>query len=295
LLHFYPERAEYAPSLKELFMCKAATFGLVAVLMLVAGAMGCHRDNPENATNEAGECAANAPTNVVENAPPTTESATTLPTTSTASAESGPATTESSTTMSTTMDNGGSRLPADNGSAANEAPSHTDLGGTDTTEKTYIVKAGDNLWLIAKAEYHDASKHDLIAKANPNIDPTNLKVGSKLVIPPLPSSGTSGDGGTQVQHPGDTAGETYTVVSGDTLWTIAQKHYGNGAKAKLIEQANPGIKGTLHIGQKIVLPPDATPAPTPTTSDSTSTSRPHKKKPAHKKPADDSTARPLFN
>ena len=274
-------------------MCKAATFGWVAVLMLVAGAIGCHRDNTENTANESGECKAE-PTNVVENAAPATEPST-LPTSSTSTAESGPATTESSTTMSsTTMDNGGTRLPADNSAAANEPPRHSDLGSTDTTEKTYIVKAGDNLWLIAKSEYHDASKHDLIAKANPNIDPTNLKVGSKLVIPPLPATGTPGDSGTVVQHPGETAGETYTVQSGDTLWTIAQKHYGNGVKAKLIEQANPGIKGTLHIGQKIVLPPaDTTPTPS---SDSTSTSRPtHKKRTTHKKPADDSTARPLFN
>jgi LysM repeat protein len=95
-----------------------------------------------------------------------------------------------------------------------------------------------------------------------------------------------------VTHPGETAGETYTVQSGDTLWTIAQKHYGNGVKAKLIEQANPGLKGTLHIGQKITLPVDTT--PTTSESPSTSTSRPAHKKPVHKKPAGESPARPEF-
>ena len=269
-------------------MCKAATFSLAAVLMLVAGAIGCHRDNTENTANEAGECKANEPTNVVEsNVAPTTES-TTAPTTTTATSETAAATTE--TSSSTTMDNSASRLPADNSAAANTA-TPPDTGVTATAEKTYTVKPGDSLWTIAKEQYGDGSKHDLIAKANPTLNPNNLKVGSKIVIPPLP---TAPESGTVVTHPGETAGETYTVKAGDTLWTIAQSHYGNGVKAKLIEQANPGLKGTLHIGQKITLPVD----PTPTTSESptTSTSRPaHKKKTTPKKPSGDSPARPEFS
>lgn len=270
-------------------MCKAATFSLVTVLMLVAGAIGCHRDNTENAANETGECKANEPTNVVENVAPTTEPATEA-TTSTAPSETMPATTESSTTM----DNGAARLPADN-SAATNSPGSSDSGLTSTAEKTYIVKSGDSLWTIAKSQYGDGSKHDLIAKANPSMNPNALKVGTKLIIPPLPSTGTPGDAGTVVSHPGETSGETYTVQSGDTLWTIAQKHYGNGVKAKLIEQANPGIKSTLHIGQKITLPADTTPTTSESPSTGTSTSRPAHRKPAHKKPASDTPARPEFN
>jgi LysM repeat protein len=273
---------------KELVMCKAVTFNLVAVLMLVAGAIGCHRDNGENAANEgAPECKANEPTNVVENVPPATES-TTGPTSSTAPAETGPAATETAATM----DNSATRLPADN-SAASNTPTPSDSGVTATAEKTYIIKSGDSLWTIAKEQYGDGSKHDLIAKANPGLNPNALKVGSKLIIPPLPPSETPGDSGTVVVHPGQTAGEAYTVQSGDTLWTIAEKHYGNGVKAKLIEQANPGLKGTLHIGQKITLPPDTT--ATTSESPTTSTSRPAHKKPVHKKPASDSPARPEFN
>jgi nucleoid-associated protein YgaU len=271
-------------------MCKAATFSLVAVVMLVAGAIGCHRDNTENTANEAGECKANEPTNVVDNnVAPTTES-TTGPTSSTAPAETGPATTETAT--STATDNSASRLPADNTAAANTA-GPSDTGVTASAEKTYTIKPGDSLWIIAKEQYGDGSKHDLIAKANPSLNPNNLKVGSKIVIPPLPSSGTPGDSGTVVTHPGETSGETYTVKAGDTLWTIAQSHYGNGVKAKLIEQANPGIKGTLHIGQKITLPADATPTTAESPSTGTSTSRPAHKK--HKKPAADSPARPEFS
>ncbi len=267
-------------------MCKAATFSLIAVLMLVAGAIGCHRDNTENTGNEGNpECAANGPTNVVENAPAPTEPAT-LPTTGGGSAENAPATTESSTTM----DNGSARLGPDNSAPSNAPPS---VIPSETAEKTYIIKAGDSLWTIAKSQYGDGSKHDLIAKANPGLNPNALKVGSKIVIPPLPSSGTPGESGTVVTHPGDSAGETYTIQSGDTFTTIAQKHYGSGAKANLIEKANPGVNPkNLKVGSKITLPPDTT--PTSSESPSTSTSRPVHKKPVHKKPPDETPDRPEF-
>ena len=260
-------------------MCKAATFSLIAVLMLVAGAIGCHRDNTENATNETSECAANGPTNIVENVAPTEPA--TGPTSSTAPAENMAATTESSTTM----DNG-ARLGADNGAVSNVAPPVV----PETAEKTYVIKAGDSLWTIAKEQYGDGSKHDLIAKANPGINPNNLKVGAKLVIPPLPNAG---DSGTVVSHPSDSAGETYTIQPGDSLTTIAQKHYGSGLKAKLIEKANPGINPhNLKVGSKITLPVDTT--PTTSESPTTSTSRPAHKKPVHKKPPAETPDRPQF-
>ena len=63
--------------------------------------------------------------------------------------------------------------------------------------------------------------------------------------------------------------EFYVVQANDTYWAIAQKIYGNGKYASLIQQANLGIDPTrLHAGQKIKLPPapkDALAAKTPTT------------------------------
>lgn len=62
--------------------------------------------------------------------------------------------------------------------------------------------------------------------------------------------------------PGSTAaGGAYTVVSGDTLWKIAARTYGNGTQADLIRRANPGINGDrLQVGQKLILPPPSTSA-----------------------------------
>ena len=52
-------------------------------------------------------------------------------------------------------------------------------------------------------------------------------------------------------------GGTYTVQKGDSLWKIAQKFYGKGAKYVLIYQANRDkIKNpnAIFIGQELVLP-----------------------------------------
>jgi nucleoid-associated protein YgaU len=50
---------------------------------------------------------------------------------------------------------------------------------------------------------------------------------------------------------------TYTVASGDTLWRIAERMYGNGSHYMKIFEANTGLlKDPDHIfpGQKLVIP-----------------------------------------
>jgi nucleoid-associated protein YgaU len=51
---------------------------------------------------------------------------------------------------------------------------------------------------------------------------------------------------------------TYTVVAGDSLWKIAQKHYGNGAQYPKIIAANPDRlkddKTVIHPGDVLVIP-----------------------------------------
>lgn len=51
--------------------------------------------------------------------------------------------------------------------------------------------------------------------------------------------------------------KTYTVKKGDTLWGIAKKYYGNGAKYNLIYNANKGkIKNpnVIYVGQVLAVP-----------------------------------------
>ena len=54
---------------------------------------------------------------------------------------------------------------------------------------------------------------------------------------------------------GATAGGSYTVKKGDTLFSIAKATYGSGNQWQRIASANPGLSpATLKAGQTIVLP-----------------------------------------
>lgn len=52
--------------------------------------------------------------------------------------------------------------------------------------------------------------------------------------------------------------KTYTVVSGDTLWGIAKRFYGNGNQYPKIHEANRGLIGSnpnlIHIGWVLTIP-----------------------------------------
>lgn len=48
---------------------------------------------------------------------------------------------------------------------------------------TYTVKPGDTLYHIAREKYGDGKKWREIAAANPDVSPTDLRVGEKLVMP----------------------------------------------------------------------------------------------------------------
>ena len=52
--------------------------------------------------------------------------------------------------------------------------------------------------------------------------------------------------------------KTYTVKSGDCLWNIAKKYYGNGAQYTKIYNANRGVIGgnpnLIYPGQVLTIP-----------------------------------------
>lgn len=58
--------------------------------------------------------------------------------------------------------------------------------------------------------------------------------------------------------PAPAAAQTYTVVSGDCLWNIAKKYYGNGSKYMVIYNANKGVIGgnpnLIYPGQVLTIP-----------------------------------------
>ena len=57
------------------------------------------------------------------------------------------------------------------------------------------------------------------------------------------------------ENPAVTENKTHTVQSGDTLWAIAKKYYGNGAQYTKIASANGiGNPNLIHPGQIFIIP-----------------------------------------
>ncbi|HNX26235.1 MAG TPA: LysM peptidoglycan-binding domain-containing protein [Phycisphaerae bacterium] len=153
---------------------------------------------------------------------------------------------------------------------------------TDATGKNiYVTKSGDSFWTIAQRVYGKGYRYKEIQKANPGVE--TLRPGLRLVIPGEVVS-TSSVAGEMTTYGSDTvttetsAANYYTVKSGDSLWTIAEKEFGDGSYADLIKKANPNINANnLRVGQRIVLPakPEGTPATSTHTSDENTAERRH--------------------
>ena len=55
--------------------------------------------------------------------------------------------------------------------------------------------------------------------------------------------------------PSGPAGGAYTVQRGDTLWSIASRHYGSGKRWRDIVNANPGlVPERMAVGQSLRMP-----------------------------------------
>ncbi|MDD4187792.1 MAG: LysM peptidoglycan-binding domain-containing protein [Bacilli bacterium] len=95
----------------------------------------------------------------------------------------------------------------------------------------YIVEAGDSLWAIAQ---RFGTTVDNIKRLN-NLSSNNLSIGQKLVI-----------SGSPVPEPLPTS--TYTVVAGDTLYSIARKFNTTVSELRKINNLSSDI---LSIGQTL--------------------------------------------
>ena len=123
----------------------------------------------------------------------------------------------------------------------------------------YTVKSGDTMSSIAMDWFGTEAKWDLIAKANPLVDPNRLSVGQVLRLPP--KTAAEGD---DPSEPVGTSGATYIVRSGDSLSTIARSYYSDESKWRIIFHANRDVIGNdpekLDVGMKLRIPPAPQPA-----------------------------------
>lgn len=77
------------------------------------------------------------------------------------------------------------------------------------------------------------------------------------VVPTLELGGEETIDTSLVAVPSAPSGRTHTVSEGDTLWSIAARHYGSGSAHKEIARANAsklGEGGELRVGTTLILP-----------------------------------------
>ncbi len=110
--------------------------------------------------------------------------------------------------------------------------------------REHVVTKGDNFSTISKKYSVGVSS---IAKANPGVDSSRLKIGQKLSIPAVDSTTpktVKGSGSA-------TAADAYVVKSGDTLGRIAREHK---TTVKSLREANHLKTDAIKVGQKLKLP-----------------------------------------
>ncbi|HVM62141.1 MAG TPA: LysM peptidoglycan-binding domain-containing protein [Verrucomicrobiae bacterium] len=143
----------------------------------------------------------------------------------------------------------------------------------------YVVKKGDSLWKIAKAENVTVGE---LSRANNMTKTSILKVGQKLTVPAktdktsvatasvVPTSTDAGSPATASAAPTsatDDGGNAYVVKSGDSLWKIARHQ---NVTVAALKQANNLSGDSLKVGQKLHIPAATAKATTDAAGNTTS-------------------------
>lgn len=123
---------------------------------------------------------------------------------------------------------------------------------------TYTVRSGDTMSSIARDWFGEPNKWDLIAKANPLVDPNRLRVGQELRLPPKNTERE------EIVGDANAGNAIYTVRSGDNLSKIARAYYNDSSLWRLIFDANRETlrndPDNIRVGMRLRIPPAPRPA-----------------------------------
>ena len=124
---------------------------------------------------------------------------------------------------------------------------------TELVEKV-VVEKGDNLWKIAERTYGSGYNWVDIAKENGLKNANQVTVGQELKLPKTAVIVVEQPKVAEKPTLPTIEGDSYTVVKGDHLWSIAVRAYGDGYKwveiAKANEIARPNY---IEVGQVLKL------------------------------------------
>ena len=131
----------------------------------------------------------------------------------------------------------------------------------DAGQRTYVVERGDSFYTIALEQLGDASLYRAIERANPDVDPRKMRVGTSIVLPEPDAAGEAGSStpaaGPSAQVFADDA-RTHVVAKGETLSHIAVKRYGEAWMWRDILAANEALLGgnpeALRPNMLLVIP-----------------------------------------
>lgn len=142
-----------------------------------------------------------------------------------------------------------------NTSAAKQTNTST---GTTASKTSGSIKVGDVVNFTGSTHYTSSQATKGVACKGGKAKVTSIASGAKHPYHLVhQSSGCTVYGWVDAADIGSDSGaeqSTYTVVAGDTLWTIAQKRLGNGSRYREIMTLN-GLNSTvIRAGQKLKLP-----------------------------------------
>jgi len=142
-----------------------------------------------------------------------------------------------------------------NDTAVPGTPTGPAPASTTSVTKDYAVQPGDTFSSIAKAHYGDEAKWFHIAQANPTVDPTRLRVGQELKLPPAETLEAT----TESVPDGPTGVKSYTIRPGDSLSTVAEEFYNDPTLWRTIYNFNRDKIGpnpnAIQAGMRLKVPP----------------------------------------
>ncbi len=131
----------------------------------------------------------------------------------------------------------------------------------EAAAKTHIVASGDSFSTLAEKYYGSQSYTQRLVQANPDVDPRRMQIGTVLRVPPLGSPSepeARPTASTRTRAPRSATATQYVVASGDTLYDIASRKLGDGARWREIHEINGSVIGTdphaLKVGMVLDLP-----------------------------------------